>query len=76
MAYRRALGDVVALVVVNAGDDARRLSIDLADLDGRTFAVQRWPGVPAGSWPDGVRVVAGRLDLDVPARDGAVLLGD
>ena len=76
VAYRRTLGDAVALVVVNAGDDTRRLSMDLADLDGRTFAIQRWPGVPAGSWPDGVRVVDGRLDLDLPARDGAVLLGD
>jgi cyclomaltodextrinase len=77
IAYRRSLAGTTALVLVNAGDHPQRLWLPLADLDGRTLVLQRWAGAPAAGegWPSRVTILDGHLELDLPPRDGAVLLG-
>ena len=79
IAYLRFDGHDVALVVVNAGDQPCELSVELPQLEGRTFVGAAWRGPTGGGsapMPGAVRVVDGRLELLVPPRDGAVLIAE
>jgi len=79
IAYLRFDGHDVALVVVNAGDQPCELSVELPELEERTFVGAAWRGPTGGGsapMPGAVRVVDGRLELLVPPRDGAVLIAE
>lgn len=74
IAFRRTLDDTTALVVVDAGDEPAHLVLALDDLDGRSFAIQRWDQGPGGLDGEGRTVTDGRLVLDIAPRDAAVLV--
>jgi cyclomaltodextrinase len=75
IAYLRSDGPDQALVVVNAGDQPCRLSIQLPELDGRMFVGTPWRAGDRGSAiPERVVVSDGRLELHLPPRDGALLI--
>ena len=74
--YQRGLDDDRVLVAVNAGDGPTTIDVELPDQAGRTFAVRRWEGGPAGLAGDRRTVEDGRLRLELGPRDGAVLVAD
>ena len=74
LAYLRTDGDVLALVIVNAGDAESDLDLQLPDADGRTFAIQRWAGSPRGVLADRWTVADGRLQIRLAGRDAVVMV--
>lgn len=74
IAYLRRRDDAAAVVVINAGSERCRLRLELPELGGRTLVAQRWAGRPAETLPASVVVADGAVDLEVPPREGVVLL--
>jgi neopullulanase len=61
------------LIAVNAGDEPARVELAVPELGGRGLDVVGWAGWPGPGVGPPRRDDAGRLWLEVPARDGLVL---
>ncbi len=70
--HARQLADEWLLVAVNAGEERAVLDVAVPEVNGRTLVGERWPGLEGGPTVT-FRVGAGRIRLEVPARDGLVL---
>jgi hypothetical protein len=74
IAYRRGLGEDVAVIAVNAGSGSELLYLHLPGLEGRTLVPRRWPGSPAGMVSDVIPIIDGWAAIELAPRDGTVLL--
>lgn len=72
-AYRRSDAEEALVVCLNAGDGPARLDLALPGLDGRTLLPATWTG---WAWSAGepVTVSGGRAQVELPARQGRVLV--
>ena len=70
--HARQLADEWLLVAVNAGEERAVLDVAVPEVNGRTLVGERWPGLESGPTVT-FRVGAGRIRLEVPARDGLVV---
>ena len=61
------------IVAINAGDQPARLELELPDLAGRRVAQVNWPGDQWGTTFAPRSVEAGRLVVEIEAREGLVL---
>jgi neopullulanase len=79
VAYLRTLDSPAALVVVNAADEPHPgLRLDVPELDGRTLVVRATGSTAEPESSGAVRYAVrdGSVELDVPARDGLILLAE
>ena len=72
MAYVRAAADEAFVVALNAGPDPARLVFDLPEAAGRRLVPVRLPGDDAAPSPGAT--VEARLEIEIPARTGRVLM--
>ncbi len=72
-AHLREDGAELLVICTNAGEEPSRVALDLPEADGRTLAAVSWDGFEAGAGLAPATVSGGRLEVEVPPRDGLVL---